>query len=470
MIDANDRLPGNRDKNITPDDDHGSVWFVTGISLIAALGGFLFGFDMTVVSGAIPFLEKVFDLSGASLGWAVSSCILACVVGAAVAGKAADSFGRRKVLLATALLFSVSAVGAGWAHSFGIFVLYRMLGGLAIGAASGVAPIYVAETAPTRFRGRFVSFYQLSIVIGISASYYSNYFLVRIGDDAWRWMFTAGVVPAALFFTLLFLVPETPRWLAKKGKDVLALAVLSRIDGPVYARKEMAAIHETLKIPKGRLKDLLQPRMLRIVIIGSLLGIFSQISGANAVFLYAPSIFAQAGAGLHDSLYQTSLIGIINLIFTFIPILFVERMGRRPLLMTGVACMTIAMALLTWLFFSQSKGVVVLIVVLTYIAAYCSSIACLTWVILSEIFPNRVRGQAMSIANLCLWSANYILLQTFPMIEARFGISSAFLTYTLICALIFYFVWKYIPETKGKSLEEIEIQLVGLPESGRTPD
>lgn len=444
-------------------DKSGSMLYIIGISLIAALGGFLFGFDMTVVSGAVPFLEKVFNLNGTGLGWAVSSCILACVVGAAFTGKLADLFGRKKVLLGTAVLFAVSAVGAGWAPSFRIFVLYRLLGGLAIGAASGVAPIYVAETAPTRFRGRFVSFYQLAIVVGILASYYSNYFLLRTGDDAWRWMFTAGVVPAALFFFLLFLVPETPRWLAKSGDEARALEVLSRIDGPTYAQLEMAAIRGTLQVRHGRLADLLQPRIFRIVVIGALLGIFSQISGANAVFLYAPRIFAQTGAGLQDSLFQTSMIGLINFFCTFIPITLVERVGRRPLLLIGVACMTVSMTLLTYLFFMHATGVVVLLAVLAYIASYCSSIACLTWVILSEIFPNRIRGEAMSVANLCLWSADYLLLQTFPMIEARFGIAAAFGTYSAICAIIFVFVWKYIPETKGKSLEEIEIQLVGLP-------
>ncbi len=443
----------------------GSLLYIIGISLIAALGGFLFGFDMTVVSGTLPFLEKVFSLSGAGLGWAVSSCILACIVGAGFAGKLADVFGRKKVLVVTAVLFALSAVGAGWAGSFNAFILCRLLGGLAIGAASGVAPVYVAETAPTRFRGRFVSFYQLAIVVGILTSYYSNYFLLGIGDDAWRWMFIAGVVPAGLFFGLLFLVPETPRWLVKSGREAEALRVLTRIDGEAYARAEMAVIGQTLHVCEGRLSDILKPRTLRIVVIGSLLGVFSQISGANAVFLYAPKIFSQAGAGLHDSLFQTSLIGLINFICTFIPILLVERVGRRPLLITGVSVMAVVMCALTWLFHVHATGLPVLIAVLAYIAAYCSSIACLTWVILSEIFPNRIRGVAMSIANLCLWAANYILLQTFPMIEARFGITSAFGAYAVICFVILVFVWKYIPETKGKSLEEIEIQLVGLPEN-----
>lgn len=442
----------------------GSMLYITGVSLIAALGGFLFGFDMIVVSGTIPSLEQVFRLSGGSLGWAVSCCVLACVFGAGFAGKLSDVYGRKKVLMGTAVLFAVSAVGSGWAGTFTAFCVYRILGGLAIGAASGVAPVYVAETTPSRLRGRFVSFYQLAIVLGISAAYYSNYFLLAVGDNAWRWMLTVEVVPALLFLCLLFLVPESPRWLAKSGDESGALQILSRIDGEVRAEEEMTAIRETLRVKKGRLADLLQPRILRIVIIGSFLGIFSQICGANAVFTYAPKIFAQAGAGLKDSLFQTSLIGLINIICTFIPIMLVERVGRRPLLMTGVACMTIAMSMLTYLFLTHSTGLAVLLMILLYIASYCSSLACLTWVILSEIFPNRIRGEAMSVANLSLWTANYLLLQTFPMIEARFGIASAFGAYSVICFIIFLFVCRFIPETKGKSLEEIEKQLVGLPE------
>jgi MFS transporter, SP family, arabinose:H+ symporter len=473
----------------------GSILYVIGISMIAALGGFLFGFDMTVISGALPFLKHVFHLNGAGLGWAVSSCILACVFGAASAGKLADVLGRKKVLIGTAVLFAVSAVGAGWAASFNAFIFYRLLGGLAIGAASGVAPIYVAETAPTRFRGRFVSFYQLAIVIGLLASYVSNYLLLATGDDAWRWMFTAGAAPAALFFCLLFLVPETPRWLVKSGRQSQAMAVLARIDGAQYAAREMVVIQQTLQVRKGRLSDLLQPRMARIVVIGALLGIFSQISGANAVFTYAPVIFSQsearsnnhqtAKAGslpaevsaldnpkpdraeLQSALFKTALIGIINFFATFIPILLVERLGRRPLLLAGVACMAVSVGVLCGLYAvgSSSFGAraSILVAVLIFIAAYSSSLACLTWVILSEIFPNRIRGEAMSVANLSLWTANYVLLQTFPMIEERFGLSSTFGAYSVICCMIFLFVWKFIPETKGKSLEEIEIELIGLP-------
>lgn len=442
----------------------GSLLYVVGISLVAALGGFLFGFDMIVVSGTIKSITKLFQLDNFWLGWATSCCVFACIPGAAFAGKLADVSGRKKVLILTAVLFAVSAVGAGWSNTLATFSFFRILGGLAIGAASGVAPIYIAEIAPTRLRGRFVSFYQLAIVIGISAAYYSNYFLLATGENAWRWMLTAGVVPAVLFLGFLFMVPESPRWLAKKGRDDEALAVLSQVDGSDYARNEMTVIRETLQVKHGSLADLLKPRMLRIVIIGSMLGIFSQISGVNAVMVYAPDIFEKAGAGTKDSLFQSSLIGLTFIVFTFIPILFVEKFGRRPILLVGVGVMAAALMGLTGLMSDVSgrHGTLLIALILIYIAAYASSIACLTWVILSEIFPNRIRGEAMSVANLSLWTANSVLLLTFPIIQGKFGLAAPFAVYACICVIIVIFVWLFIPETKGKSLEEIEIQLVGL--------
>ncbi len=444
--------------------ERGSLWYVIGISLVAALGGFLFGFDMIVVSGTLKSITELFQLNSTQVGWATSCCIFGCILGAAAAGKLADQMGRKKVLIGTAVFFAVSAVGAGWAHTFSEFVFYRIVGGLAIGAAAGVAPIYIAETAPARLRGRFVSFYQLAIVVGISAAYYSNYFLLATGDDAWRWMLIVGVVPAALFLVFLFLVPETPRWLAQKGARDKALTILTRIDGSQYARTEMAAIEETLQVREGSLSELLKPRILRIVVIGAMLGIFSQISGVNAVMVYAPDIFAQAGAGAKDSLFQSSLIGLTFIIFTFIPITFVERFGRRPILMVGVSIMAGALVVLTALMSNPSGGHSILLIalILVYIAAYASSIACLTWVVLSEIFPNSIRGQAMSLANLCLWTANFVLLLTFPIIQERFGLAAPFAVYACVCVVIVLFVWRFIPETKGKTLEEIEMQLIGL--------
>jgi MFS transporter, SP family, arabinose:H+ symporter len=467
---------------------HGSLLYVVGISMIAALGGFLFGFDMTVVSGTVPFLKYVYQLNASGVGWAVGSCILACILGAAAAGRLADALGRKTVLIGTAVLFAVSAVGAGWAMSFRGFIFFRLLGGLGIGAASGVAPLYVAETAPTRFRGRFVSFYQLAIVIGLLASYVSNYLLLATGDDAWRWMFTAGAAPAVIFFLLLFLVPETPRWLVKSGRTDRALEVLTRIDGTERAAEELADILRTMEPGKGRLADLLHPRVARIVVIGVALGIGSQISGANAVFTYAPGIFSRGAnldptakqtvesgdeipkpdpSELKTALFQTALVGIVNFFATFIPIMLVERWGRRPLLMSGVACMALAVGALCGLYALGSAGfaarMLILTSVLVFIAAYSGSLACLTWVILSEIFPNRIRGEAMSVANLSLWTANYVLLQTFPIIEKRFGLAAVFGGYSVICWLILVFVWRFIPETKGRSIEEIEMELVGLP-------
>jgi len=261
-------------------NEHGSLWYVIGISLVAALGGFLFGFDMIVVSGTLKSITELFQLNSTQVGWATGCCIFGCIFGAAAAGKLADQMGRKKVLIGTAVFFAVSAVGAGWAHSFNEFVFYRIVGGLAIGAAAGVAPIYIAETAPARLRGRFVSFYQLAIVVGLSAAFYSNYFLLATGDDAWRWMLTVGVVPAALFLVFLFFVPETPRWLAQKGARDKALAILTRIDGPQYAREEMAAIEETLQVRHGSIGELLKPRILRFVIIAAMLSRLSPIFSA----------------------------------------------------------------------------------------------------------------------------------------------------------------------------------------------
>jgi SP family arabinose:H+ symporter-like MFS transporter len=446
----------------------GSLGYVVLISLAAAFGGFLFGFDMVVVSGTIKSIKEIYALNSFWEGWATSCCVFACIPGAAAAGKLADLFGRKKVLIATAVLFAVSALGAGLAGSFVEFSVYRVIGGLAIGAASGVAPIYIAESAPSRMRGRLVSFYQLSIVFGLSAAYYSNYFCAKLvaGGEAWRWMLGVGVAPAALFLFLLLLVPESPRWLAKKGREEEALVVLSRIDGAEFAKAEMVAIRETLHVRGGRLADLLKPRMLRIVIIGALLGIFSQICGVNAVMIYAPDIFEKAGVGAKESLFQSSLIGLTFIIFTFIPILFVERFGRRPILMIGVGIMAAALGGLTLLMrmpnAADSHSVLLVPLILLYIAAYASSLACLTWVILSEIFPNRIRGEAMSVANLSLWAANSVLILTFPMIRDRWGLSAPFAVYAVICVVIVLFVWKFIPETKGKSLEEIERQLVGI--------
>lgn len=440
--------------------------FVLFICSVASLGGFLFGFDISVISGTLFYLDDLFILTGTSKGILVSSAIFGCVFGAASVGKLSDTFGRKKSLMASALLLVVSAIGSGWVNSVEWFIFYRFVGGLGVGAASGVAPIYISEIAPARIRGALVSFYQLAIVVGLSAAYFSNYFIeVLIADNTWRWMLTSEAVPGLLFIFALFFIPETPRFLVKKGKSEKAFEILSKIENESYARSELKAIELTLKhVSTGSLKDLLrEPRLLRIVVIGSLLGIFSQICGVNAVLFYAPQIFASTGVEFNTSLMQSTFIGLVFILFSFIPLFLVDRVGRRIILLVGVFLMTLSLLAISVLFtVDQTNSLAILIAVLCYVAAYAGSIASITWIILSEIFPNRIRAEAMAIANLSLWSANTLLTLTFPILVEKYGIQLPFIVYTVICFIIFFFVKAYIPETKGKSLEEIEIELVGL--------
>jgi SP family arabinose:H+ symporter-like MFS transporter len=409
-------------------------------------------------------LEAVYSLSETALGFVVASCIFGCIFGAIGAGKLADVFGRKKVLIGTSFLLIASAIGSGWANSTGLFVFFRLIGGFGVGAASGVAPIYVAEVTPTKIRGTLVTFYQLAIVVGLAAAYFSNYFIEMLfSEDTWRWMFTAEAVPGILFLVTLFFIPETPRFLVKIGRDEEAYRILCKVESDTYARQELSAIEATLAtVKKGKLKDLFEPRLFRIVIIGSLLGIFSQISGVNAVLFYAPKIFEATGVEFKSSLLQSTFIGLVFIAFSFVPMILVDRVGRKKILIVGISCMATALAVISFFFMTnRSNSIAILVAVLCYVAAYTASIASITWVILSEIFPNRIRAEAMSVANFCLWSANTVLTLTFPILVERFGIQTPFIIYTGICVIIVIFVWVFIPETKGKSLEQIEKELVG---------
>jgi len=439
--------------------------YLATICAIASIGGFLFGFDISVISGTLDSLKEVYSLSETALGFVVASCIFGCIFGAVSAGKLADVFGRKRVLIWTSFLLIVSAIGSGWANNVSWFVFFRLIGGLGVGAASGVAPIYVAEVTPTKIRGTLVTFYQLAIVTGLAAAYFSNYFIeLLFTSDTWRWMFTAEAVPGLLFLVTLFFIPETPRFLVKIGLDEEAYRILCKIEDNSYASGELSAIKETLAtVKKGRFKDLFEPRLLRIVIIGSLLGIFSQISGVNAVLFYAPEIFKATGVEFESSLLQSTFIGLVFIVFSFVPMVLVDRVGRKKILIVGVSCMATALAVISTLFIiNRSNSIAILIAVLCYVAAYAASIASITWVMLSELFPNRIRAEAMSVANFCLWSANTILTLTFPILVEKFGIQTPFIVYTCVCVIIVIFVWLFIPETKGKSLEQIEKELVGL--------
>jgi SP family sugar porter-like MFS transporter len=449
--------------------------YVLFLASVSALGGFLFGYDWVVIGGAKPFYEQFFDLANqpSLQGWAMSSALIGCIIGAAGSGFVADRLGRKIPLILAAILFVVSAYGTGACSSFKLFILFRILGGIGIGLASTLSPLYIAEVAPSKQRGRYVSINQLTIVIGILAAQIANYLIAESVDDAsaagmksswnvlsgWRWMFWAEMVPALAFFVLMFFIPKSPRFLAKIGQDREAIAVLERIGGASYAQEEITAIRETLENAEqssAGLSDLLEKNIRPILVIGIVLAIFQQWCGINIIFNYAQEIFTSAGYSVGDMLFNIVITGSVNLIFTFVAMRFVDSWGRRKLMIFGALGLTIVYALMGGAYFFEFKGLPVLILVLAAIAIYSMSLAPITWVVLSEIFPNRVRGVAMSVATLMLWIASFILTFTFPLLNSALGSYGTFWVYSLICFSGFVFIKARLPETKGRSLEEIE--------------
>ncbi len=452
------------------------IWL---ISLVAAMGGLLFGYDWVVIGGAKPFYEKFFHLTSAfQVGWAMSSALVGCLLGSLVSGGLADKLGRKRLLILSGLLFTISAIGTGLSNSFSAFVMFRLLGGAGIGLASNLSPMYIAEVSPAEMRGRFVSINQLTIVIGILAAQLVNWLIAQPvpqgmtaaeilnswnGQAGWRWMFAAETVPAFLFFLFMFIVPESPRWLVKNAQDNLAGKILEKIGGTNYGREALLQIKETLvnEIEKVHFRELLEPRMRKILGLGIFLAVFQQWCGINVIFNYAEEIFSAAGYGVSDILFNIVLTGIVNLVFTFVAIRTVDRWGRRPLMLTGAAGLALIYTLLGFGYFVHSQGVHMLTLVVTAIGFYAMSLAPVTWVIISEIFPNRIRGAAMSVAVFSLWSACFVLTYTFPFLNKSLGAAGTFWIYGAICVTGFLFIKKYLPETKGKTLEKIEIELVG---------
>lgn len=437
--------------------------YVYTITFIAALGGFLFGFDTAVISGANPFIKKYFDLDELALGWAVSSVIVGCIIGAFSAGFISDLLGRKKVLLITAVLFSLSAIGTALATDFTFFVFARILGGIGVGAASALSPTYIAEISPADRRGRLVSINQLTIVIGILVVYFTNYlFAELLGDSSWRYMLGSEAIPALLFFGLLFIIPESPRWLFKNHQEEKAREVLRKLEGEAHIAEEMSEIEESLRGDQEKVAfaDLFKGKMATITVIGITLAMLQQLVGINAIIYYAPTIFESAGAGLESALAQTVAIGGVNLIFTFVAINLVDRLGRKPLLLAGSVGMTISLTFLVFSFLGDGgAGYGVLFSILGYIASFAATHAAVMWVMVSEIFPNKYRGSAMSVALFLHWSSTYLVTQTFPWLLANKGGAFAFGIFAVIAALSFVFVWIFVPETKGKSLEQIEKEL-----------
>lgn len=450
------------------------------IALISAMGGFLFGYDWVVIGGAKPFYEQYFQIAGDPVmqGWAMSSALIGCLVGALSAGKLSDRLGRKPILILAAGLFIATALGTGAVHSFTYFNVFRLVGGFAIGIASSLSPMYIAEIAPAHLRGRFVSINQLTVVLGILASQIVNWQIaepVEVGATAemireswngqlgWRWMFWAMTVPATLFFVFSFILPESPRWLASSGHREAALKVFTRMGGETYARQELAAIDASSfaeKDKQGGFKQLLHPSMRKVLLIGIVMAVLQQWCGINVIFNYAQEIFMAAGYGVSDVLMNIVVTGVTNVVFTILAMFVVDRWGRKALTLIGAFGLTIIYAFMGAAYYFHITGIALLIIVVMAIACYAMTLATTMWVIISEIFPNRVRGVAMSVCTFALWAACFVLTYTFPVLNNGLGAAGTFWVYGIICLAGGIFVLRCLPETKGKSLEELEKELI----------
>jgi SP family sugar porter-like MFS transporter len=447
--------------------------YLLTISLVTALGGLLFGFDISVISGTIPFLQDYFGLSEAMKGWVVSSALIGCILGASYSGRLGDYFGRKKVLLVVSVLFGISAIGSGLANSISTFVFYRVLGGLAVGGASVLAPMYIAEVSPAEYRGRMVSINQLTIVLGISMAYFSNYFLLAIGENAWRWMFAAEAVPSLFFFLALFIVPESPRWLVARNDETKAHFVLQKVAGTDFANFELSEIKASLSgnEKRGTLKDVFKKKYSLILFFGIFLAVFQQWSGINVIFFYAPDIFAKANLGVDAALFQTTLVGLMNIAFTILAMRVIDKMGRKKLMLIGAAGMAVCYLMIGGLFATgKTNDWMLLTFIIITPAFFAFGLGPTVWVVLSEIFPNKIRGAAMSVATFSLWIACYLLTLTFPVFVEWFNAANTFWIYAVICVIGFIVIFKYLPETKGISLEKLEKMLVKQPPFNTSPE
>lgn len=434
------------------------------VTLVAATGGFLFGYDTAVVNGAIQYLRAHFGLNATQEGTAGASAILGCIPGAMVAGFLSDRFGRRKVLFLCAVLYALSGLLSAVPRSFGEFLAARFLSGLAIGASSMICPIYIAELAPAAQRGRLGTLFQLGIVTGIFLTLFVNAWIQGRGDEAWntargwRWMLGAEVAPAALLLALLAFVPESPRWLLQAGREPEARRILEGLTGPAQAEAEIAAVREVLGREEGRFGELFHARFRRPLVLAVGLMAFSQFCGINAIMYYSTKIFLTAGVGVRNAFMASVVIGLVNVLFTLVATAWVDRAGRRPLLLLGLAVQALALGAVAFLFHRGAGGLPLLIAVLGFIGAFAMSVGPLGWVVCAEIFPTRIRGRAMSVATFTIWTSCYVVAQTFPMLNDHpaIGPAKTFGVYALFSLAGFLFVRALLPETKGRTLEEIE--------------
>jgi SP family arabinose:H+ symporter-like MFS transporter len=439
--------------------------YVCLLATVAALGGLLFGYDTAVIAGAIDFLQTRFALSPFWKGWAVSNVLVGCMIGAALGGPLSDRFGRKKVLLLAAVLFAVSAVGSAIPRNLAQLVLARMLGGLGVGMASMLSPLYIAEVSPARVRGRLVSLNQITIITGMLVVSIVNWLIAGPPEyeswnvsTGWRWMFASETLPAAAFLVCLLFVPESPRWLTKQGRQAEALTVLTRVGGSRRAKLEMGEIQDAIAHEGGSISELLRPGIRTALGIAVVLAILQQVTGINAVLYYAPGIFRSSGAEVTatQALLQTVALQAVNLLFTLIAIWVVDRGGRKPLLLITSAAMGVSLVLLGGAFHLKLPAVWVFGFTMVYVASFAIAMGPVVWVVLSEIFPTRTRGRAMGVATVSLWVACFAVSQTVPWMFQHLGEAASFWSYATMCLVSFVFVVLFVPETKGKTLEEIE--------------
>ncbi|MBP6936882.1 sugar porter family MFS transporter [Bacteroides sp.] len=447
------------------------------ICMVSAMGGLLFGYDWVVIVGAKIFYEPFFALedSAALRGWAMSSALVGCLVGALLSGVWSDKYGRKKMLIIASFLFVLSAIGTGAVDTISYFIFYRIVGGLGIGIASNISPVYIAEVSPAKVRGKFVSLNQLTIVLGILLAQLVNW---QIGDYytqcsdvlsaasvewAWRWMFWAELIPAALFFGLSFVIPESPRWLATVQRWDAAHKTLKRVGGEQYAQntlEELKSLTGNTSEDKIEWKALFRPEMRLVLTIGIVLAVFQQWCGINVIFNYAHEIFSSAGYAVSDVLMNIVVTGVINVVFTLLAIYTVDKWGRRRLMCVGSAGLAVIYLILGTCYYVGVSGWPMLLLVVLAIACYAMSLAPVVWVVLSEIFPVKVRGMAIALSTFFLWVACFILTYTFPLLNEAIGAAGIFWIYGGVCLAGFLFIRAYLPETKGKTLEELEKELI----------
>jgi SP family arabinose:H+ symporter-like MFS transporter len=442
------------------------------VCLVSAIGGFLFGFDTAVISGTVGFVKHQFALDALQEGWFVASALLGCIIGVGFAGILADRFGRKAILFLSALLFAVSAVGCTIAPEQVSLIVSRLIGGLGIGVASMLAPLYISEISIPQYRGRMVTLYQFAITVGILAAYCSNSQLLSwshtfsmqseflrwiVAGEVWRGMFGVGVIPALLFFVLLFFIPQSPRWLTAHGYPEKARAILARVTNEANAAREVADIQATLAQETGSIRQLFAPGLRRALFLGVSIAVLSQLTGINVIIYYGPKIFTEAGFKVSESLDSQVIIGIMNVVSTILALWKIDHFGRKPLLLVGTIGMMASLTCIGGFFYANSHDSILLVVcILLYVTFFAFSFGCVTWTLLSEIYPTHIRGRAMSLATLSLWCGTFVVGQAFPWLLETLGGAGTFLLFALMCVPAILIAWKFLPETKGKTLEEIE--------------